>query len=213
MLGADPSIFKNADGTVQAAWQVIVGRIKGIPDDESADTPRADVKKFDAASPDPHLKALNAHAKMFAREASLSDNALAFTDYANPTSAESYDASLNDLIDEAEGATDDWSPFLRRAMIRGLAMQNGIAGMDAVPKEWLSINTMWRDARYVSRAAKADAGLKQIQAMPWLAETDVGLELLGLSEDQKRRAQAERRRTDGRRTLEAIAAGGVPRTP
>ena len=87
MLGADPSIFGKAE------WRVMLGRVKGIPDDDNAENPRADVKQFSASSPEPHLAALNAFAKLFARETSLPDTALAITDVSNPTSAESYDAS------------------------------------------------------------------------------------------------------------------------
>jgi len=64
----------------------------------------------------------------------------------------------------------------------------------------------WRSAKFVSRAAEADAGMKQLQSMPWLAETEVGLDLIGLTDEQIRRAQAERRRTQGNVTLAAIAA-------
>jgi hypothetical protein len=59
---------------------------------------------------------------MFAREASLPDTSVAITDIANPTSADSYDASQNELIAEAEGATDDWTPPLRRSIQRALAI-------------------------------------------------------------------------------------------
>ncbi|HWH28812.1 MAG TPA: phage portal protein, partial [Mycobacteriales bacterium] len=71
LLGADESIFKNADGSVKASWQVVLGRVFGVPDDDDAENPRADIKQFPAASPEPHLAQLNALAKMFAREASL----------------------------------------------------------------------------------------------------------------------------------------------
>jgi hypothetical protein len=57
---------------------------------------------------------------------------------------------------------------------------------------------------YLSRSAQADAGLKQIQAAPWLAETSVGLELLGLSEQQIRQANAERARAEGAALLGRI---------
>lgn len=214
MLGADASIFKNADGSQKASWQVVMGRIKGIPDDEDAENPRADVKQFPASSPEPHLAALNAYAKMFARSTSLPDTAVAITDMANPTSAEAYDASQHELIAEAEGATDDWAPYLRRAAVRALAMQNGIA-IDAVPAAWRTIDTKWRDPRYLSRAAAADAGTKQLQAVPWLAETEVGLELLGLDEQQITRAWADRRRAQAqqRTTLLAAAAQAARQAP
>lgn len=207
MLGADSSIFKNADGTLKADWQVMLGRIKGIPDDDNAENPRADVKKFDAASPEPHLAALNAYSKMFAREASLPDSSVAITDVSNPTSAESYDASQYELIAEAEGATDEWSAPLRHVTQIALAMQNGLT---EVPAEWASIDTKWRDPRFLSRAAEADAGSKQVAAIPWLAETEVGLELLGLDPQQIQRALGERRRASGRAILEGLSGGGEP---
>src|SRR5690606_16457030 len=59
LMGAYESLFKNADGTQKAVWQVMLGRIKAIPDDEDATTPRADVKQFAGSSPEPHLAQLN----------------------------------------------------------------------------------------------------------------------------------------------------------
>jgi hypothetical protein len=180
----------------------MLGRIKGIPDDEDATNPRADVKQFPASSPQPHLAQLNALAKMFAREASLPDTSVAITDIANPTSADAYDASQNELIAEAEGATDDWGPPLRRAVVRALAIQNGV---DGIPPQWATVEAKWRSPRFLSRAAQADAGMKQIAAVPWLAETSVGLELLGLSEQQIERAMADRRRLGASAALRQVA--------
>lgn len=201
MLGADESIFKNPDGTQKAAWQVMLGRIKGIPDDEDATTPRADVKQFAASDPSPQLAALKQQAMLFSGETSIPLTSLGVSDMSNPTSADSYVASREDLIAEAEGATDDWSGPLRRSMVRALAMANGL---DAIPAEWKSIDTKWRSPMYLSRAAQADAGMKQLTAAPWLAETEVGLELLGLSEQQIDRALADRRRNAGTQALASI---------
>ena len=200
LLGADESIFKNSDGSQKAAWQVMLGRIKAIPDDEGADQPRADVKQFSASSPEPHLAQLNALAKMFARETSLPDTSVAITDIANPTSAEAYDASQHELISEAEGATDDWTPAIRRAHVRALAMQNGL---DSVPAEWSTIDAKWRDPRYLSRAAQADAGSKIVPLIA-AAQSEVELELMGLSQQQIQRVMADKRRNQGRSVLEAL---------
>ena len=57
---------------------------------------------------------------------------------------------------------------------------------------------------HLSRASQADAGMKQLAAVPWLAETDVGLELLGLSDQQITRAMSQRRRAVGRDVLTTI---------
>lgn len=201
LLGADEGIFKNADGSMKASWQVALGRAFGIPDDPDAENPRADVKQFDGQSPEPHLAQLNALAKLMARETDLPDSDFALTDMANPTSADAYSASRENLIAEAEGAMDDWSVPIRRTVTRALAIQNGET---SIPEAWGSIETKWRSPIYLSKAAAADAGAKQISVVPWLAETEVGLELLGLDDQQIRRAMADRRRASGRAVLASL---------
>lgn len=203
MLGADESIFKNADGTQKSMWEIRLGRIKGIPDDDEAQEPRADVKQFPAASPEPHWGDINGLSKLFAREAQLPESAVAIKEMANPTSAESYDASQYELINEAEGAIDEFTPGLRRSFVRGLAILNRTP-IREVPETWKSIASDWRDPRYQSKAAVADAGMKQLAAVPWLAETEVGLQLLGLNQQQVRLALAERRRQQGGTVLDRL---------
>lgn len=201
LLGASDAIFKNADGSQKASWQVALGRVFGIPDDDDAAQPRADIKQFKAETPEAHLAQLNALAKLTAREFDLSDADFALTDMANPTAADSYSEARENLLAEAEGATDDWSISVRRAVTRALAIQNDL---DAVPDSWASIDTKWRNPQYVSRSAAADAGQKQLAAVPWLAETEVGLELLGLDEQTIKRALAEKQKADGRAVVRAV---------
>lgn len=201
MLGASEAIFKNADGSQKASWQVALGRVFGIPDDDDAAQPRADIKQFKAESPESHLAQLNALAKLTAREFDLSDADFALTDMANPTSADSYSEARENLLAEAEGATDDWSISVRRAVTRALAIQNGY---DKIPAEWASIDTKWRNPQFVSRSAAADAGAKQLGAVPWLAETEVGLELLGMDPQLIKRALAEKQKATGRAVIAAL---------
>jgi len=197
LLGADEAIFKNPDGSMKAAWQMIMGRTLGIPDsdDPQAINPRADVQQVSAESPEPHLAQLNAQAKMMARETDLPDSDFALTDMANPTSADSYTASRENLISEAEGSMDDWSVPTRRTVTRALAIQNGLT---EIPDEWRGIQPKWRSPVYLSRAQAADAGGKQLSAVDWLKDTEVGLELLGLDAQQIERALAEKQRSTGR---------------
>lgn len=201
LLGGSDSMFKNADGSQKAQWQVALGRVYGVPDDPEAQNPRADVKQFKAESPAAHLAQLNALAKLTAREFDLSDADFALTDMANPTAADSYSEARENLIGEAEGAMDDWSISVRRSVTRALAIQNDLS---EIPAEWASIDTKWRKAQFASRAAAADAGAKQLSAVPWLGETEVGLELLGLDKQQIERALAEKRRASGRAVLAAL---------
>jgi hypothetical protein len=195
LLGAAESVFKNADGSQKQSWQIALGRVLGIPDDDDADNPRADVKHIEASSPAPHLADLNALAKLSAREYDLADSDFALTDIANPTSADSYSEARESLIAEAEDATDFWSVSVRRSVTRSLAIRNGLS---EIPAAWSSITTDYRDPRFLSRAAVADAGMKQLAAVPWLAETRVGMKLLGLTEQQIDEALKERTANTGR---------------
>ncbi|WP_286174525.1 phage portal protein [Mycobacterium sp. DL99] len=212
LLGADESALKNADGTMKSVWEARLGRIKGLPDDADAAHPqnaRADVKQFPAASPDAHWSDINGLAKLFAREASLPDTAVAISGLANPTSAESYDASQYELIAEAEGAVDDFTPALRKSYVRSLAMKNKVA-IGEIPDEWKSIDAQWRDPRYLAKSAQADAGMKQLAAAPWLAESEVGLELLGLTPQQVKRAMADKRRASSLSLVDRLTSTEAP---
>lgn len=201
LLGADHSLFKNPDGTMKSGWDVMLGRIKAIPDDDGAVNPRADVKQFRASDPKPHLDQLKQQAMLFSGETSIPLTSLGVSGMSNPTSADSYIASREDLIARAERATDDWSPALRRAVTRAIAIGDGL---DDIPEPMKSVAPKWRSPIYLSRAAQADAGAKQLGAVPWLAETSVGLKLLGLSEQDIALALSERRRAEGRQVLETI---------
>lgn len=202
MLGADMSIFKNPDGSTKAPYEVMMGRIKGVPDDDDADSPRIGLEQVAASSPEPHLAQLNALSKMMAREASLPDSSVAITDFSNPTSAESYDASQYELIAEAEGAVDDFTRPTARCVRRGLAILNGVEPDES----WLSIRPSWRNPKFESRAAMADAGTKIAMAVPGMAETSVGLELMGLSPEQIDRFRSEQRRARGLSVLNEIVS-------
>lgn len=202
LLGADAKIFKNPDGSVKPAWEVALGRMFGIPDDDKAASPRADIKTVQAASPEPHIQQLRQYAQLFAGETSIPVSSLGVSDMANPTSADSYIASREDLIATAEVATDVWGPAWSRTMARVLAHQHGVAVPDPA---WASIMPRWRAPQHQSRAAMADAGAKQLGAIEWLKDTEVGLELAGLSDDQIRRALGERRRGAGQDLLAQLA--------
>jgi hypothetical protein len=192
LLGADESAFQNADGTIKTAWQAILGRIWAIPDNEDATTPRAEVTEYTAASQEPHMAQLRAQAQLFAGETSIPISSLGISTDGNPASAESYYASREDLIMEAEGTTDGWTPAWTRSMIRGLAMLNGWA-LDEVPPEVLKLAPKWRSPATPSRAAAADAASKTIDKFPWLAETELGLELYGFDQSFIERAMAAKR--------------------
>lgn len=205
LLGAKGTAFKNSDGTLKPAWQVALARVFALEDDkDEPDFPRAraDVKRFEAASPEPHLKMLEQNAMLFSGETSIPVESLGFSNRANPTSADSYIASREDLIAEAEGAVDDWRPAFRRSFIRALAIKNSER---TIPKNYASIDGKFRSPIHLSKAAEADAGAKILGAGPeWLKETSVGLAKLGLTPLEIKQALAEKRRMGVGNVVEAL---------
>jgi hypothetical protein len=67
----------------------------------------------------------------------------------------------------------------------------------------------WRNPRFLSRSAEADAGVKQLSAVPWLAETEIGLELLGLTREQRAQALGELQRTRSATMLTQLTAAST----
>lgn len=203
LLGATEEAFKNADGSPKASWQAAWDAVWAVGDDDKAANPRADVKQFSGQSPEPQLAHLRMLAQMFSGETGIPIGELGIIGDANPTSADALTVGKDDLFAEAESATDGWSPDLSSMLTRALTMLNGDVPAD------LDIREDWRNPRYVSRAAEADAASKTIDKFPWLAETEVGLELAGLTPDQIRRALAERQRANGRSVLDRLIPGAA----
>lgn len=200
MLGATEEAFKNADGSPKPAWQAAWDAVWAVGDDFDAPQglERADVKQFNGQSPEPQNAHLRMLAQMFSGETGVPIGELGLIGDANPTSAEALDAGKDDLHATAETVTDDWSPDVESAMTRALTMLS-----DA--PEGLDVRAKWRNPRYVSRAAAADAGSKIIDKAPWLVESEVGLELLGLSPEQVTRALADKRRAQGVMLAQALS--------
>jgi hypothetical protein len=199
ILGASEQAFQNADGSPKASWQAAWDAIWAVGDDEDATNPRADVKQFTGQSPEPQNAHLRMLAQMFSGETGIPIGELGIIGDSNPTSYEAMQASRDDIISEAEMTTDGWAPDASSSVTRALGMLNG----GDLPDD-LDILPLVRSPMHISRAAAADSGSKVLDKAPWLADSEVGLELLGLTRDQIRRAMSDKRRATGRQALERL---------
>lgn len=207
LLGVTEESFTNADGSPKPTWQAAWDAMWAIGDDaDLAQTgsplARADVKQFNGQSPEPQNAHLRMLAQMFAGETGIPIGELGLIGDANPTSADALMAAKDDLIAEAEQTTDNWTPDVSATLTRAVTMLN----QGNVPAD-LDVQPIWRNPMHVSRAAAADAASKVIDKFPWLAESEVGLELSGLSPSQIKRALADRRLAQARQTLAGLTAG------
>src|SRR5699024_5912962 len=106
-----------------------------------------------------------AWAQLFSGEMSIPVSSLGIGIDSNPTSAESYAASREDLIAEAEDANSEWDGAHRRSLLNGFALRERIA-FDEIPAELLGLRPKRRDPRHLSRAAEADAFVKVASVIP-----------------------------------------------
>jgi len=187
-----------------------MGRILAIPaDEETGETPS--VGQFAQLSMQPHTAQLRLWAQVFAAAQSLPVSALGIVQD-NPASAEAIYAAKEDLVIEAENAAAGFEPAWVRAMQTGVQMRDNLR---EIPKELRSLALRWRDPSTPSRAAAVDATLKLTSGdnpiIP--ADSEVALEMAGLSPQQISRVIAERRRANGRATIAALAALQGAKTP
>lgn len=205
-----------AEQIANGSWRTGIGNVIGVPDaDEGpADAPqlaRAQIERIQQASQEPHIAQLRAWAQLFAGETSIPVSSLGISIDSNPTSAESYAASREDLIAEAEDANAEWGAAHRRTLLTAWALRERVS-VDRVPDELRGLRAKWRDPRHASQAAAADAFTKLVGAIPELAKTDTALDLLGLDPDVTARLRADLRRARASANISALAGmsdGGV----
>ena len=203
ILGADSSVFGGG------SWRSVIGRWLSIPDllDEDVDPKlaRADVKQLQSAPQTPHIEQLRMWSQLYAAEARISPAALGIISDGNPTSEGSYVASREDIVTDAWAAIEEWSPGILGAAIR---MEQIARRVEVPPQDLKNLALTWRDPIFVSKSQAADAGFKQLAAAPWLTETEVGLELIGLSKSQIDRALGDKNRAQAKARANALLGLG-----
>lgn len=195
VLGADVEAFAGDN-----KWKAVMGRLLALERDEDGEVPQ--VGQFAATSPQPHTDQLRMWASLFAGEMGLSLNSLGIVQD-NPSSAEAMYAAKEDLITDAIRATSTWGRSLVKAMHLAVMLRDGL---DSVPAGLKDMRAQFTDPSMASPSAQADAFVKRAQVIPGFAESEVGLEMAGLTREQILRFKAERKRVGAQNLLAALTA-------
>jgi hypothetical protein len=191
LMGADEDTFKDANGKQVPFWSFFLGRLNYLSKDEDGDTPT--LEKIAAESPEPHIAIARDLAGKFSGHTGVPLSSLGIsTD--NPESEGA--KRIGDL--SIVGDVDKQHVIYGDALIR--TFENAIMirdGLTEAPDGILDLSIKWRPSDRPTRAAAADAGAKQVAANPDLANTEVGMEMVGMDPDQISRAQSELRRKQG----------------
>jgi hypothetical protein len=195
VLGADPDAFSG-----QTGWEAITGRLLGLSRDEDGDLPT--VGQFPQISMQPYSEQLRGIAMRFSSETGIPLNSLGVIQD-NPPSAEAMDAAERDLVIESDAAKTVFGVAWKRAMLTALQIRDGL---DEIPDELRKLTPDWRPSHLPTQASAADAITKMVTAFPWLAESEVALEMCGWDRDTIDRAMADKRRAAGSGVLDKLAA-------
>ena len=200
LLGADEAMFQNAQGERTPLWSWYMGRLKSLPKDEDGDKP--DLQVIPQQSMEPFLAMKRALAAEFASATSLPISALGIVQD-NPSSAEAIYAAKEDLVIEAQNTTRSIGYGLNRIVQDAICLRDGIP-VSEMDDEVRNLATRWRNPAMPSVVSQSDAVVKQISAIPELAQTDVALEELGYSAEQIVRIRSQIKRAQAGGVLDRL---------
>lgn len=204
ILGASESAFQDAEGNTKSAWETYIGRVLALERDEDGNVPT--VGAFTAHDPSGQTKIIDLYARIMASQLSVAPHVLGYTSD-NPASADAIRYADNSQIKKAERRIRRFSATHRDAMRLALWFRDG-----EPPDKSRRIETVWRNPATPTLAAQVDAATKLVQAQILPADSDVVLEMVGLTEDQRRRVAIDRRRSAGAATggqlMDRLAALG-----
>ncbi|WP_435597047.1 phage portal protein [Streptomyces anulatus] len=200
ILGASESAFQDAEGNPLDAWATYIGRVLGLERDEDGNVPT--VGQFAAHDPTGMTRIIDLYARIMSSQFGLPPHMLGYTTD-NPASADAIRSTEAKLVKRSERRIRRFGRAWQDAMRLALWVRDG-----EPPEASRRIETVWRNPATPTVAAQADATVKLVQAGILPADSDVTLEMAGLSEGQRQRVRADRQRARGTAVLDRLAALG-----
>lgn len=185
LMGAGADAFQDAAGQPIPLWSFYMGRLNTLSKDEDGDLPK--LEQISSQSPEPHIAVKRQLATEFSGHTGVPLGSLGIaTD--NPESGDAKKEAREDIYGDAEAQGTVYGFALRRLFEGAVMLRDGLS---EPPQGMRDLQTQWRDASRPTRVALAAAGAQQVAAVPGLANTEVGLELIGLDAGQIERYLAE----------------------
>lgn len=207
ILGASESAFQDAEGNAKSAWETYIGRMLALERDEDGNIPT--VGQFAAHDPSGQTKIVDLYARIMATQLGLPPHYLGYTSD-NPASADAIRSAEAQLVKKAERRITHFGATWRQVMRLALWVQTG-----QPPDKTRRIECVWRNPATPTIASSTDAAVKLVQAGILPSDSDVTLEMVGLTESQRQQVAADRRRAQGNALMDRLAqiASASPAAP
>lgn len=183
-------------------YSAAMGVMQEVAKDPDGDSPT--IWQSPQLTMQPHIDYMRSLAAQFAGETDLPLSSLGVVSD-NPSSAEAIYAAKEDLVIDAQNLNRSNAQALRSVALMALAVAHGT--------DWATerdaghgVEPMFRDEARPSVVSMSDALLKQVQAIPWLADTSVALEMLGYTEEQRQRMQSDKKRAQADAAISSLFA-------
>lgn len=124
----------------------------------------------------------------------------------NPSSAEAIYASKEDAVVDIQHYIDGWKRSMQDVCRMAWAASKDVTYAQAA-QELGTISVHFRNPSMPSVVSQSDAMVKQISAIPWLADSDVALRELGYDDEQIAQLRSDRRRSQALRGAASILGG------
>lgn len=197
LLGTDKKITNS--GNRYAAY---IGAIMEVTKGENDTVPT--FGQLSQLSMQPHIDYMRSLAAQFSGATNVPLSALGVVSD-NPSSAEAIYAAKEDLVIDAQALNAENGQALVNVAMMALAIKNNSSFAD-VRDSGVTVDARFRNPAMPSVVSQSDAMVKQISALPWLAESDIALEELGYNEEQIQRLHSDRTRWQGMQLANATIA-------
>lgn len=181
----------------QTGWEYLIGHVITVPQNEDGSIPN--MVNVTASSMEPHIAYMRSLASRFAGVTAVPLNELGIVQD-NPSSAEAIDAARAPLIREANKLNVGNGRALRNIGRMAVAITLN-KPLSALTPEERDIGTHFMDPDRPSMVSRADAMVKLASASPWLTNTRVYWEKVGLTDDQIEIVLSEAKRQQGKQSL------------
>lgn len=193
ILGVDDDFL---DGKTK--WEAYIGAVLALTNNEDGEKPS--VGMFSQGTMQPHTEYMRSLAARFSGETSIPISELGVI-HDNPASAEAIYASKESLVCEAEDMNEINGAALCEIGKMALAIAKGKTLEDLDDNE-RSIACRFKNPAKPSLVSQADAMVKVISAIPWVAESDLALEELGFNNEAVRRLKSAKEKAKAEARIE-----------
>lgn len=201
LLGTD---YGNDPFESKTRWEAYIGNIFEVTQNEDGSTPS--FGQLSQGSMQPHTDYMRSLAARFSGETNVPVSQLGVI-HDNPSSADAINQANEPLIMEVQDLNDGNNDSLVSIVKMALAIESG-NGPDAY--EDVEIVANFRNPLMPSVASQADAMVKIAGVVPEFAQTEVFWEMIGFSDDMRKRVVREMAANAGRTLINQVMGGAVP---